>query len=297
MSIQLARANWLLGLPMGTPWPDSIEVQDLAILQAWQGDEQPPRHLTPAIQHVAHSMRAASAVTLEPTGRVINRPARTVPMRRFEGVIHVAPDGATVCTENTIDTGTFHLPASHSFEKKPHLDRVGFTEWLATEGVEPSLCARAWLDSAQPQAHQSAPVPEVTPAQQPAPAAPPEAVLMPPQAVPAAVAESMPNLAHCLPTAQVATVFDALPFSAERWRKNLSGNKWTWAAKRSAGEQGGATAMWCPLTLAQLVHARVKDPKKKAATLKTLNSLFNRNELLAPHRDEWGKFFQLMSND
>ena len=162
---------------------------------------------------------------------------------------------------------------------------------LTGMGAVPDRILMAWIT------HKSAPVPELAPAQQPAPAAPPEAVLMPPQAMPAAVVESVPNLAHCLPTAQVATVFDALPFSAERWRKNLSGNRWTWAAKRSAGEQGGAPAMWCPLTLAQLVHAREKDPKKKAAILRKLDSLFNRNELLAPHRAAWGEYFELMRND
>ena len=138
------------------------------------------------------------------------------------------------------------------------------------------------------------PAPELTDA-----AAPPEAVLMPAQAAPTApaVAESAPNLGQCLPTAQVATVFDDLLFTAENWKKRLSDAKWLQTAKRSAGEQGGVSAMWCPLALAMAIHGREKGAKKKTATLKKLNSLFNQNDLLAPHRDKWGEYFLLMSDD
>lgn len=134
------------------------------------------------------------------------------------------------------------------------------------------------------------------PLEKPAPAAPPEAVLMPSPAAPT-VAESAPNLDQCLPTTQVATVFDGLPFTAENWIKRLSDTKWLRPTKRSAGEQGGASAMWCPLALAMAIHGREKGAKEKTATLKKLNSLFNQNELLAPHRDKWGEFFELMRND
>lgn len=154
-------------------------------------------------------------------------------------------------------------------------------------------------------------------APQPVPAAPPKAVLMPAQAQqspldtpppePAqplppsqaapVVAESAPDFDNCLPTPHVATLFDGLLFTAENWTKRLSDAKWLQTAKRSAGEQGGAPAMWCPLTLARLIHARAKNPNKKAAILRKLHSLFNQNELLAPHRDEWGEFFELMRND
>lgn len=146
-----------------------------------------------------------------------------------------------------------------------------------------------------PQAQQSppdTPAPELTPTPQPEPAHP-----LPLSQAVSVVAESAPDFDNCLPTPQVATLFDGLPFSADRWRKNLSGNKWLQPAKRSAGEQGGASAMWCPLALAQLVHARATGVKEKATTLKKLNSLFNRNDLLAPHRDAWREFFQLMNND
>jgi hypothetical protein len=145
------------------------------------------------------------------------------------------------------------------------------------------------------------------PLEKPAPAAPPEAVLMPTQPEPApplppsqvvpTVAESAPDFDNCLPTPQVATVFDGLPFTAENWTKRLSDAKWLQTAKRSAGEQGGVSAMWCPLALAMAIHSHKKGVKEKATALKKLNSLFMRSDLLAPHRDAWGKYFQLMSND
>lgn len=188
----------------------------------------------------------------------------------------------------------------YSTKKQPELefDIEVWPPWdsLVLEGFAPA--------KAPAQAQQSH---QETPAPHPTPAAPPEAVLLPPQPEPApplplsqavsVVAESAPDFDNCLPTPQVATLFDGLPFSADRWRKNLSSNKWLQPAKRSAGEQGGASAMWCPLALAQLVHARATGVKEKATTLKKLNSLFNRNDLLAPHRDAWREFFQLMDND
>ena len=136
------------------------------------------------------------------------------------------------------------------------------------------------------------PPPELTPAPQPEPAQP----LPPSQAVPT-VAESAPDFDNCLPTPHVATLFDSLPFSAENWTKRLSDAKWLQTAKRSAGEQGGVSAMWCPLALAMAIHSHKKGVKEKATALKKLNSLFMRSDLLAPHRDAWGKYFQLMSND
>ena len=139
----------------------------------------------------------------------------------------------------------------------------------------------------------------ITPApglESPAPAAPHEAVVVPPLGV-TVVDGSTLNLTNELSTLQVAIVFDGLLFTAENWPKRLSDAKWLQPARLRAGVQGGLSALWCPLALAQAIHAHKKDAKEKAATLKKLNSLFKRKDLLAQHRDAWGRYFQLMSND
>lgn len=184
MSIQLARARRLLNLPVGTPWPDCFSPEQLAILQE-AGDEYIPGlpGLPNRIRDIATALKSDCETHQMPTGLAWERPAHTFKMRSFDGV-------------TAHDTGEATRQADTVFQKTHFIYREAFAQWLRAEGMEPSLCARAWLDSAQPQARQSPPVPEVTPA----PAAPPEAVLMPPQAVPAAVAESWhikkPERAH-----------------------------------------------------------------------------------------------------
>lgn len=97
-----------------------------------------------------------------------------------------------------------------------------------------------------------------------------------------------------LSTPQIATVFDGLHFTGELWRRRLSDAKWVSTAKRRAGEQGGAPAMWCPLALAKAIHARASDKKDLLARL---NRVFNHNKLLTSHRSEWMEYFQQWYED
>lgn len=149
-------------------------------------------------------------------------------------------------------------------------------------------------------AHASAPAPAVDsastepkPAPQSVPVGQPEANVVEEKAA----AVTMGNHSRTegwLTTSQIATVFDGLHFTGERWGRRLSDTKWISPAKRRAGEQGGAPAMWCPLALAKAIHARASDKKDLLARL---NKVFNRNELLTPHRAEWAEYFQQWYED
>lgn len=98
-----------------------------------------------------------------------------------------------------------------------------------------------------------------------------------------------------LPTTTIAQIFDGLPFPAKRWSSNLSAAKWLLPANRGKGERGGAPAMWCPLTIAQLVCEREKDARTKQKTLKSLNSRFRINPVLSPWKDAWDDYFGMFT--
>ena len=91
------------------------------------------------------------------------------------------------------------------------------------------------------------------------PASPPESVTEPaPQAeTPAPVVDSARDaFLEGITTAQVAAIFDALHYTAENWPKRLSDTKWLKPAQVALGAAGGATSLWCPATLARLIHGR-----------------------------------------
>lgn len=98
-----------------------------------------------------------------------------------------------------------------------------------------------------------------------------------------------------LSTSAIAQLFDGLPFATDRWASNLSAAKWLKPAKRGLGEQGGASATWCPLTIAQLVYDHEKGARAKQKALASLNSRFRTNPVLKPWKDAWDDYYGMFT--
>ena len=96
-------------------------------------------------------------------------------------------------------------------------------------------------------------------------------------------------------TAQVAAIFDALPFTAENWPKRLSDTKWLETAQVALGAAGGATSLWNPAKLAQLIHGR-KRGEQKQKTLEALNRKFKSNPVLEPWRAAWNEHYAMFND-
>lgn len=119
------------------------------------------------------------------------------------------------------------------------------------------------------------------------------------QAAPVVTDGASDDAEQGLTTSEIAYAFDGVSgWTAERWTKNLSATRMGWAAPAliGLGEQGGASSVWRPLTLAQLIHARAKGDKEKQGGLKMLHSRFNRQTALAPWRDAFNEFFATFSD-
>lgn len=93
-------------------------------------------------------------------------------------------------------------------------------------------------------------------------------------------------------TKEIADTFAGVnKWSADRWLRNLSASKWLHPARMALGCAGGASSVWNPLTLAQLMHSKAKDSKQKEQLMKSLNSRFNRNPVLMPWRDAFNEYY------
>ena len=89
-----------------------------------------------------------------------------------------------------------------------------------------------------------------------------------------------------LETPEIAQAFDGvMEWSATRWQKNLSAAKWAALARIALGEQGGASALWNPLMLAQLLHG-------KGADMKLLRGRFQRIPALEPWRAAFNEYYE-----
>lgn len=109
------------------------------------------------------------------------------------------------------------------------------------------------------------------------------------QAPPKEVANSAPQ---GLATPDIAQCFaDLLGWSSELWRKNLNAAKWAATAQIERGAQGGASALWNPMTLAQLIHGRQKNGRDREKVLKAMNGRFNSMPALAPWRAGFNEYF------
>ena len=96
-------------------------------------------------------------------------------------------------------------------------------------------------------------------------------------------------------TAQVAGIFDALPFTAENWTKRLSDTKWLEPARAALGAAGGPTSLWNPATLARLIQSRQRGAAKQK-TLEALNRKFTGNPELAPWRNDWNEYYEMFND-
>jgi hypothetical protein len=96
-----------------------------------------------------------------------------------------------------------------------------------------------------------------------------------------------------LSTNDIANAFvDVNGWNVERWTKNLSASKWLQPARIAIGEAGGASSLWNPVMLAQLMHDRAKGELEKEKLMKVLNSRFIRIPSLGPWRDAFNEYFE-----
>ena len=132
----------------------------------------------------------------------------------------------------------------------------------------------------------------------PHPATEPGAPVPKPQAAAPApeVAESASSEpSNGLATAQIAVIFDGLPYTAENWPKRASDINWLEPARVALGAAGGATSLWCPATLARLIHGRGRGAAKQK-TLEALNKRFKSNPALEPWRDAWNQHYEMFND-
>ena len=110
------------------------------------------------------------------------------------------------------------------------------------------------------------------------------------------VAESASNAPlDGITTAQVAAIFDTLPYTAENWPRRLSDTKWLEPAQVALGAQGGASSLWNPATLARLIHGKERGTAKQK-TLEALNRKFKSKPVLAPWRTAWDEHYDMFKD-
>ena len=122
--------------------------------------------------------------------------------------------------------------------------------------------------------------------------------LLEPQAaapVPVVAESASSEPSNGLATAQIAVIFDGLPYPAENWPKRASDTKWLRTALVALGAAGGATSLWCPATLARLIHGRERGPARQR-TLETLNKRFKSSPVLEPWRDAWNQHYEMFND-
>lgn len=99
------------------------------------------------------------------------------------------------------------------------------------------------------------------------------------------------NSRSFLTTRDIATAFeDICDRSSERWIKHLSATKYTWVARISLGEQGGAPATWDPLLLAILDLDRTKGKEEQVRLGNVFLNRFNTRPKLAQWKDEFAEY-------
>lgn len=126
----------------------------------------------------------------------------------------------------------------------------------------------------------------------------PESTQAEPQAAaPAPVVAESANDAPVdgITTAQVAAIFDGMPYTAENWPRRLSDTKWLEPAQVALGAQGGASSLWNPATLARLIHGKERGTAKQK-TLEALNRKFKSKPVLAPWRTAWDEHYDMFND-
>lgn len=95
-----------------------------------------------------------------------------------------------------------------------------------------------------------------------------------------------------LATKDIASAFDRVKgWPSERWPKNLSQSKWLHPARIAIGAAGGASSVWSPMMLMQLMHHKAKGAREKEKLMKVFNSRFTLNPVLAPWRDDFNEYY------
>jgi hypothetical protein len=112
-----------------------------------------------------------------------------------------------------------------------------------------------------------------------------------PQPAPATTDTNKTKRQDGLSTPDIAVLFDNAPYPSHQWGRRTSDRKWLESARLAMGAQGGAPAMWCPLTLGQMVWKNYPDSQNK------LKRTFQQNPALDPWRDEWDQFVDQFSDD
>jgi len=133
---------------------------------------------------------------------------------------------------------------------------------------------------------------DIAPAQPPAKPAPVVAVELDADA-PVPMADTPEQ---SLPTKDIATCFDGLNgWDTVTWPKRLSGSNWLHTARTALGGAGGASSMWNPLEIAQLVYDKTKGARPQAQILKAFNHRFNTNPVLAPWKIAFNEYYAMFS--
>ncbi|HQS38320.1 MAG: hypothetical protein B7Y69_08290 [Sphingobacteriia bacterium 35-40-8] len=211
-------------------------------------------------------------------------------------LISDAQEGKLACLKSWIEhRGT--SPGGISFDRQPHewrVLRVTLKTWMEARAIRQAFGYRE-----QGKEHQPAPV-----VPQPQPTTPSPAPVVPtePPAPPVVAAGASggvePDKAGPLPVEQglstkdIAHAFDGVNgWSVDRWTKNLSAAKWLHPARIALGGAGGASSVWSPVMLAQLMHDSTKGEREKEKLMKVFNSRFARNPALGLWRDAFNDYF------
>lgn len=97
-------------------------------------------------------------------------------------------------------------------------------------------------------------------------------------------------------TKEIAVCFGGCYYTQANWPKRMSDTKWLHTARIGLGEAGGASGLWRPLMLAQLMHGKTKSKKEKEALMKILASRFSRLPALAPWKDAFNEYSSTFSD-
>lgn len=145
--------------------------------------------------------------------------------------------------------------------------------WLEKQGERPSAHLAAWIETQTPETQ-----------------APPVVTESASGGVELDKAGPLP-VEQGLLTKDIAVCFGDCYYSTDNWPKRLSGTAWLKTARIGRGEIGGASAVWNPLTLAQLMHDKTKGEREKETLMKALNSRFTLNPALGPWRDAFNEYY------
>jgi hypothetical protein len=198
--------------------------------------------------------------------------------------VHFTNDSFPIREAETEFTKRLELLKRNLYDRTYFLGHDG----LVTMQAFAAWCAHIGYINLPPELVAAKPPPVAAPAQTPATPAPVETV----GASDGVGPDKAGPVEDGLLTKEIAVTFDGVNgWSADRWPKNLSGSHWLHPARKARGTAGGASAVWDPLVLAQLIHGETNGDKAKEQVMKAFHSRFNRNPVLIPWRDAFNEYF------